>query len=588
METTPAEYKPPSLQDAFLADTTVQQYGPNSLAIFALPYYLRLQDPEEFAANSITEGKNDKKVDIFHIDLNERYAIIAQCYLSTEWGRAAAPAGKAADLNTATTWLLSADPSNIPPALRARALDLRQAILEGDIDRIELLYIHNCHESNNVREELAVAARGTRDLVTALTGETSPPVTVAYRELGLESIEDLYSSADKEILIEGWLDVPTAPLIEERGESWHAVLTSVPGEWLKGLHTAHGNRLFSANYRDYLGSSQRKGNINYQITQTADAEPGNFWVFNNGVTALTHELTLSPRLRIRGLSIINGAQTTGALGGAAPETSASIRVPFRVVECSDRALIDKIIRYNNTQNEIRPSDRRSNDPTQQRVRAELATLGITYVHRRSGPRLPRNAITAESIAPALCAFHGDPQTAFRNAKDIFDDDTTYERTFPRFITIHHIFLIRSLSLAIDSAKVHLQAKREDGTATTVEEGQAEVLRYSASKHFVFYLMGSAAEEIMGRKVPDLSTWQAIPTVVTPDNHSLHEAWQSALHAVLPNVAALIVQRGPAAFYEVPRSRETSKQVVDQLKALLASLESVLAPQFEPLRLRSTT
>lgn len=579
---------PLTFGDAFEADTDLQSYGPNALAVFAIGYYFKLQDRDEFAAGAITEGEDDKKVDLFHLDLNERRALIAQSYMANEWGRAAAPANKASDLNTAATWLISADIGHIPETLRARATDLRQAIREGEIDRIDLLYVHNCHESSNVDAELSAAARGTRDKVLALGGQAAAPIVVAYKELGLESIEHLFRSADKEILVEGWLDIPEAPLIEEHGENWRAILTSVPAKWLQELHLKHGNSLFSANYRDYLGSSRRRGNINLQITQTAEAEPLNFWVYNNGVTALTHEISLSPAKRIRGVSIINGAQTTGALSDTKSALEPGTRVPFRVVECSNQELIDKIIRYNNTQNEIRPSDRRSGDPTQKRLREEFGAIGISYVHRRSGARLPRNAITAEAIALGLCALHGDPQTAFRNAKDIFNDDAIYDRTFPRLISIEHIYLVRTLSLALDAVKTLLQTKRLAGNATTLEDRQAELLKYSASKHFVFYLIGASAEEIMARRVPDLLEWRALPAQVTLENRSLREAWQATLQAILPHVATILDTRGPASFYEVPRSRDSSKQVATQLKALLASLESVLATQFESLRNRTAT
>ncbi len=49
---------------AFQADTELRQYKPNDLAIFALALYLGLDDIQDFAANAITDGGDDKKVDI--------------------------------------------------------------------------------------------------------------------------------------------------------------------------------------------------------------------------------------------------------------------------------------------------------------------------------------------------------------------------------------------------------------------------------------------------------------------------------------------------------------------------------------------
>ena len=160
----------------------------------------------------------------------------------------------------------------------------------------------------------------------------------------------------------------------------------------------------------------------YLVPLGSESEPDNFWVFNNGVTALTYKIRLGKPKRIRGISIINGAQTTGSLSEAARDKTKKASVMLRVVECSDRKLIDKIIRYNNTQNDIKPADKRSKDQIQKRLQEDFEALGITYRHRRSSVRTRKGTITGASLGAALCAFHGDPQTAYRNAKEIFDID----------------------------------------------------------------------------------------------------------------------------------------------------------------------
>jgi hypothetical protein len=86
-------------RSAFEAEVDLNQYQRNALSIFALSLYLRLEDPHEFAINAITEGPNDKKVDICYIDENENRIIIAQSYISHAWNKRAASANKASDLN---------------------------------------------------------------------------------------------------------------------------------------------------------------------------------------------------------------------------------------------------------------------------------------------------------------------------------------------------------------------------------------------------------------------------------------------------------------------------------------------------------
>lgn len=575
-----------TFKKAFEDDTNLHRYGSAALALFALGLQFHLEDIDEFASDAITEGSGDKKIDIFYIDVNERRAIICQCYQAIEWGKLAAPANKASDLNTAMAWLLSANEDVIPKNLYSRAIDFRLAIKNKEIDHVDLFYVHNCHESANVDKELKVAADATRDILRTFTNAHESTIIVSHREIGLESIEDLYRSRDSEILVDGWISIPKTDFIEERGDGWRAILTSIPGDWIQQLYQIHEDRLFSANYRGYMGFTRRKDNINYEIAQTAEAESGNFWVYNNGITALTHELKTTPNLQIRGISVINGAQTTGALSEVSRTAIIASRVLIRFVECSSPELINKIIQYNNTQNEIKPSDRRSNDQIQRKLRDEFAKLQITYVHRRSKTRSPRNAIVASAIAPALAAFHGQPQTAYRNAKEIFIDDDMYNQVFPRSISAEHVFLIRSLSMAIDSIKTQLKNKVDENRATSLEEDQLQALKFSASKHFLFFIVGSLAEEIMSRRVSDLFEWKCIPAVIRPDNHSLKDAWEDTLRALLPQVATLMKQYGKDSFYEIPRSIELSREVSTKLRALVASLSTSFGPQFGSIRKRT--
>jgi AIPR protein len=542
-----------------------------------------LDDIHAFAASAITEGGNDKKIDIFYLDLNENRAIIAQNYFSTTWGKPSAPDNKASDLLTAMGWLLSSSENRMPNEFRPMALDLRRALEDGEISKIDILFIHNCHEGANVENELNTVANATRDLVRTITGTLDNPVVISSQELGLWKIDELFKGRQNEILIESWLDIPASQYLEVESEGWKAILTTVPGKWVQKLFREHENRLFSANYRDYLGSMRRKGNINQQITRTASSDPRNFWVYNNGITALTFELQLQPTVRARGISIINGAQTTGALSEALVDSNDDVKVSLRIVECSEKDIVHNIIQYNNTQNEIRPADRRSNDYIQNRLRIDFEKFGITYVHRRSNIRNPRNSIAATAIAPALCAFHGDPQTAYRNAPDIFLNDNTYNKYFPNSISVEHIFLVRSLSIALDKLRTELKDKVSNESATTQEQRQYDALKYTASKHFIFYITGELSEEIMGQRVSDRFGWKCKDGMLTPDNHSMSDAWIDALRALLPSIARFVGQESPDPFYEVPRSAEKSKQVADHVKTFIASLGSTLENQFYEIR-----
>jgi aryl-alcohol dehydrogenase-like predicted oxidoreductase len=65
-----------------------------------------------------------------------------------------APDNKASDLNTACAWLLSGNLSTVPEKLKSIIEECRLSISSGEIDSIDLLYIHNLPESINVAREL--------------------------------------------------------------------------------------------------------------------------------------------------------------------------------------------------------------------------------------------------------------------------------------------------------------------------------------------------------------------------------------------------------------------------------------------------
>ena len=172
--------------------------------------------------------------------------------------------------------------------------------------------------------------------------------------------------------------------------------------------------------------------------------------------------------------------------------AAKIAVLCRFVQCSDNDILHNIIRYNNTQSAFRTSDQRSNDVIQKRLAAELAPLGITYVHRRSAMKNPKGSVSAESIAPLLCAFHGDPQTAARRRDDIFDVDSVYDRVFPPSCKGEHVLMMYCLGAAIDEVKLTLKERTSSKKATTIEQKNYEVLKYSTSKLFLLGIIGKSA------------------------------------------------------------------------------------------------
>jgi hypothetical protein len=569
----------------FNADLVAQKYGDNSLLLYALALHFGIEDLDEFAANSLTDGSDDKKLDACYIDQPSGVITLAQGYFAKHWGKAEAPAKKASDLNASAAWIFSADLTHIPEKIKNKATEARDALVNKTITRIEVVYVHNCFESQNVERELATVAAGLRDILRS-SGDNAKEITVAYKEIGLLTIEEWFSARDTDILVEEWIKLPNVPYIEEAGQGWRGIALSIPGTWIRDLYVKHQDKLFSANFRDYMGASTKKGNINFQIKQTAASEPENFWVYNNGITAITRQIdTKSRAKRIRGISIINGAQTSGALGESSPEQVSKTRVQLRIMEANAEALISKAILYTNTQNDIKPFDRKSSDPLQTKLKEGLAGYGLQYSHRRSKARVARGSLTASGLGAALCAFHGDPQTAYRNAPDIFARDETYDKVF-RDVTPEHAFLLHTLSSVIDTLKIDLKTRTASGQATLSEESQYNILKFSASKHFLLYVLGAVAEQILNRRISNLKAWKVKPANISAQAKRISVAWRSVLDVVLPNLAVLMGDFD--SIYQTERSAAESKKIAEKLAVNLSSLETILVPKLKDIRAITTT
>src|SRR5688572_13685057 len=118
----------------------MKKYRDNALPLLGLSLYVQAEDIDALAAEALTDGGNDKKIDFCFIDRTTNYAAVVQGFSSKHWGKAEAEANKATDLISAAGWLFMGDLDKVPEKLRTVAKELHDAIKEKEINRIEFLY----------------------------------------------------------------------------------------------------------------------------------------------------------------------------------------------------------------------------------------------------------------------------------------------------------------------------------------------------------------------------------------------------------------------------------------------------------------
>jgi hypothetical protein len=470
----------------------IKKYGDNALLLYSLQIRFGIEDIDDVAATNLTDGSGDKKADLVYINSDKKEAIIAQGYYSANF-KAEAPANKASDLNTAITWLLARDLKDVPSKLMSAAKELRQKINDGEITKISLWYSHNSPESHNVEQELKSAESTLSS--TLRNHFIGKDVECSHLEIGLNTLNKWYSSLTIPILVTDKIEVDDCIGFETEGPDWTSFTTSFPAETLWELYRNHNTLLFSANVRDYLGSRKADSNINNGIKETASSAPTQFFVYNNGITALTNKFEIkNGKLTINGISIVNGAQTTGAIGSLSSRPSSDLKIPIRFIKCINPDTVASIVKYNNSQNKINAPDFRSNDDLQKRITTEFKELNrIEYSARRGGAvdvikRNP-NLLPSLMAGQVLAAFHGKPGVAYNEKSKIWDNDSLYSQFFNEQTTAKHIFLCYTLVKSIEELKFELLQKNE------LLSSEQEILDFLRSRGSIIVLASAIANSL---------------------------------------------------------------------------------------------
>ncbi|MGX9717100.1 AIPR family protein [Janthinobacterium lividum] len=189
---------------------------------------------------------------------------------------------------------------------------------------------------------------------------------------------------------------------------------------LVALHQTHGKALYERNIRYFLGSS--KSDVNRAIKNTLHDAPGDFFYLNNGITAVCDLIEPkatnngTKKFKVRGLSIINGAQTVASAAEFVrqhPDKSIEdARVMLTLIKApADGPFGKRVTKARNHQNPVQTTNFASLDENQERLRQEIVYLGFDYHYRPEAMATGSEAITLDEALRALAAQQHDPRYA---------------------------------------------------------------------------------------------------------------------------------------------------------------------------------
>jgi hypothetical protein len=188
------------------------------------------------------------------------------------------------------------------------------------------------------------------------------------------------------------------------------------------LHKEKGKALYERNIRYFLGSS--KSDVNRAIKTTLHEDPTSFFYLNNGVTAVCDDIAPkgknptsgARKYKVRGLSIINGAQTVASAAEFVRQHPGKniddAKVMLTLIKApADGPFGKRVTKARNHQNPVQAANFASLDENQERLRQELAHLGFDYHYRPEALATGPRAITIDEALRALASQQHDPRYA---------------------------------------------------------------------------------------------------------------------------------------------------------------------------------
>ena len=142
------------------------------------------------------------------------------------------------------------------------------------------------------------------------------------------------------------------------------------------------NRIFESNVRDYQGDVEVNREIAASLQPDVETE---FWWLNNGVTIVADKARYEhPNINIRNPLIVNGLQTSFEIHSQATGLQNDTRnVLVKIIEETDQAEREKIIRATNRQTAIQSSSFRATDDIHVKIDDYLKGQGYYYDRRKN-------------------------------------------------------------------------------------------------------------------------------------------------------------------------------------------------------------
>lgn len=321
--------------------------------------------------------------------------------------------------------ILNFDLNGANSKIQARRDDIETAITKIGY-QVQAIYVHTGNQTadNYVLRPMNELMSVTNDDVSTILDFEEMTYKEVYTFLANGgNVEDITLD---DVVLQNWGKIE-APYVAYYG----IIAASAIGEW----YNEYGNLLFEKNIRFYKGRTD----VNEGIKRVLLQNPEDFVYFNNGIKVLCKSIRRKALastnngtgiFSLNGVSLVNGAQTTGSICAAYLENKEQVDKAYVMIQLIDLTGVSEettlqITKLSNTQNRIENKDFVALDPVQEKIRQELSFSHFTYLYK-GGDEISdsKKQITSDEAIIALACLWTDlsySTTAKRNAGALSED-----------------------------------------------------------------------------------------------------------------------------------------------------------------------
>ena len=421
------------------------------------------------ASVQVTDGYHDMGIDAIYLDETQKKLFLVQSKWRAD-GAGSITQDEMSNFAQGVQRVLEEDLAGANDKIIAKSIDIDLALTQMGY-QIHAIFIHTGNQKVNdyVSRPILQLMEKTNDEISTI---------LLFDEFNFRNIYSFLVNGQEQpginlddVILSNWGKVD-APFVSYYG----TISAATVGEWYKNF----GNALFAKNIRFYKGNTD----VNEGMKKVLLQEPEKFYYYNNGIKLLCKSIKRKAKdsttnatglFALEGVSLVNGAQTTGTIGSLFldnPEQVSKAIVMIQIIDLSsvDTETATQITRLSNTQNRIENKDFAALDPEQDRLRTELTFTHYSYLYK-SGDKITNleRQISFDEAIVALACLNADISytvIAKGNVGALSEDITKMpykalvNRSTNSYALLNSVLYMREVERCLQDKKEQVNSNRE--------------------------------------------------------------------------------------------------------------------------------